>query len=131
MSTGRLWRLTPTVPHGACNRYGPARIHLMLDCYGDDALHALTDGGTLGLTDAQPLPEPPTGVLDEHLATARGLAELGYERAAETSLLELFYRYRLPEGQPYDLIAAMYAELGRETDTATWQAKKRTMLGRD
>ncbi|MGH3734465.1 MAG: aspartyl/asparaginyl beta-hydroxylase domain-containing protein [Micromonosporaceae bacterium] len=131
MSVGRVWRLTPTVPHGVCNLFGPQRIHLMLDCYADEALHALANPGDGDPCDAQPMPALSPTDLDEKVATARGLAELGYERAAETGLLELFYRYAMPEGQVYDLIVSMYASLHREEDATRWRVKKNIMLGRD
>lgn len=129
LTVGRVWRLTPTVPHGVCNLFGPSRIHLILDCYADEALTALSNTSAPDGVGASALPQPRPEELEEHVATARGLAELGYERAAETTLLELFYRYALPEGHAYDLIADMYAALAREEDAARWQTKKRTMLG--
>ncbi|MQA26746.1 MAG: aspartyl beta-hydroxylase [Micromonosporaceae bacterium] len=131
MGVGRVWRLTPTVPHGVCNLFGPQRMHLMLDCYADEALHAFLDGGECDPAGAQPLPVPSPTNLDEQLATARGLAELGYDQAAETGLLELFYRYAMPEGQVYDLIVNMYASLHRDEDAVRWRTKKNTMLGRN
>jgi hypothetical protein len=41
MAEGRVWRLSPVYPHGACNTAGPARIHLILDCHVGDALDDL------------------------------------------------------------------------------------------
>ncbi|MET8263160.1 aspartyl/asparaginyl beta-hydroxylase domain-containing protein [Micromonospora arida] len=129
MSDGRVWRLTPTSPHGVCNRFGPARIHLVIDCYADDAFTALNASADSVADSVAALPIPAADELEEHVATASGLAQLGYDRAAETTLLELFYRYALPEGQVYDLIALMYAALHRDEDAERWRSKKAIMLG--
>ncbi|MEV6350076.1 aspartyl/asparaginyl beta-hydroxylase domain-containing protein [Actinoplanes sp. NPDC051851] len=130
MSVGRVWRLTPTSPHGVCNRHGPSRIHLIIDCYADDTFAALNRGEVVGLGHAELLPVLEQSQIDEVVATATGLAELDYDHAAETTLLKLFYQYAMPEGQAYDLISGMYAALGREGDAQRWTAKKTVMLGR-
>jgi Aspartyl/Asparaginyl beta-hydroxylase len=129
MSVGRVWRLTPTSPHGVCNRLGPSRIHLIIDCYADAAFQALDDGEKAAPGDVTLLPEPTTPVIDETFATAASLAELGYSHAAETTLLGLFYQYAMPEGRTYDLIADMYAGLHRDGDAERWRSKKNVMLG--
>ncbi len=130
MSVGRVWRLTPTSPHGVCNRFGPSRIHLIIDCYADDAFRALNQGEAPEPGDAELLPQPEQSHIDEAVSTATGLAELGYDNAAETTLLELFYQYALPEGRAYDLISGMYARLHRADDAQRWRSKKDVMLGR-
>ena len=129
MSVGRVWRLTPTSPHGACNRYGPSRIHLIIDCYADDAFRSLNQGQTPAPGDAEPLPTADGDDVDEVLAKAIGLAELGYRHAAETALLELFYRYALPEGRAYDLVEDLWLTLRHSDDADRWREKKRLMLG--
>ncbi|RKN48222.1 aspartyl/asparaginyl beta-hydroxylase domain-containing protein [Micromonospora endolithica] len=129
MSDGRVWRLTPTSPHGVCNRFGPDRIHLIIDCYADAAFDALNASVDTVADAVTMLPAPDVQELEEHVATATGLAELGYDGAAETTLLELFYRYALAEGQVYDLITAMYTALHRAEDAERWRVKKATMLG--
>lgn len=129
MGLGRVWRLTPTSPHGVCNRFGPSRIHLIIDCYADAAFRDLNQGDAAAAGDATRLPEPSPLVLDETVTTATGLAELGYDHAAETALLELFYQYALAEGRAYDLIADMYAGLHRDGDAERWRSKKNVMLG--
>ncbi|MEV6631914.1 aspartyl/asparaginyl beta-hydroxylase domain-containing protein [Actinoplanes sp. NPDC051470] len=130
MSVGRVWRLTPTSPHGVCNRFGPSRIHLIIDCYADEALRKLDHGEAPEPGDAELLPSPDQAQIDEVVATATGLADLGYDHAAETALLELFYQFALPEGRAYDLISDMYTELHRADDAKRWRSKKDVMLGR-
>lgn len=63
------------------------------------------------------------------MAIARQLLELGYARAAETSLLRLFYRYALLAGRVYDLTAELYRSVGRHEEADAWRLRKATMLG--
>lgn len=128
LRAGRIWRLTPTYPHGVCNLLGPDRIHLILDCYADQTLAELTGSGQLTDTDVTMLPGACSTELDEQVETARSLALLGYTRAAERQLLRLFYRYALTEGCVYDLIVRLYDELGRSTAAESWRAKRNLML---
>ncbi len=130
MGVGRIWRLTPTSPHGVCNRFGPSRIHLIIDCYADDPFQELNRGEAPEPGDGELLPEPEQAHVDEAVATATGLAELGYDHAAETTMLELFYQYAIPEGRAYDLISGMYTALHRDEDAQRWQSKRDVMLGR-
>ncbi len=125
LRAGYLWRLTPTHVHGACNLFGPDRLHLILDCYATEGLAR----ATVSETDVVQLPTATKAQLDDHLATARRLASLGYERSAEKHLLRLFYEYTLPEGCVYDLIASLYDSLDRATDAESWRVKKTVLLG--
>lgn len=129
LRAGHLWRLTPTHVHGACNLFGPDRLHLIMDCYADDGVARTITDEQLGETEVVQLPAATKSQLDKHLATARGLASLGYERSAEKHLLSLFYEYELPEGCVYYLIASLYDSLGRATEAESWRAKKTVLLG--
>ncbi|MGH4021950.1 MAG: aspartyl/asparaginyl beta-hydroxylase domain-containing protein [Pseudonocardiaceae bacterium] len=129
LRAGHLWRLTPTHVHGACNLLGPDRIHLVLDCYADDALAQLMANEQLSDSDVVLLPAATQADLDRHLDTARALAGLGFERSAERHLLRLFYRFALPEGCTYDLISTMYASMHRSADAEAWEANKAAVLG--
>ncbi|WP_306357567.1 MULTISPECIES: aspartyl/asparaginyl beta-hydroxylase domain-containing protein [unclassified Nocardia] len=125
---GRVWRLAPTHVHGACNLLGPDRLHLILDCYRDIAFDALTADSSLE-ADVLQLPEPDAREIDSHSERARSLIRLGYLDAAEKHLLRLFYRYTLPEGTVYDLIASAYEEVGRPDKARAWRKDKVTLLG--
>lgn len=129
LRAGHIWRLTPTHVHGACNMLGPDRVHLILDCYADEGLARFSAHEQLSETDVERLPAATQAQLDEHLATARRLACLGYERSAERHLLRLFYQYTMPEGCGYDLIAALYESLDRARQAESWRANKTTLLG--
>lgn len=129
LHAGHLWRLTPTHVHGACNLLGPDRVHLILDCYSDEGLARVSVNQQLSDAEVDWLPVATQAQLDEHLATARSLVRLGYERSAEKQLLRLFYQYTLPDGSVYDLIAALYDSLDRTTDAASWRANKAVLLG--
>ncbi|WP_212839391.1 aspartyl/asparaginyl beta-hydroxylase domain-containing protein [Catellatospora sp. IY07-71] len=129
LAVGDLWRLVPTNAHGACNLLGPDRIHLILDCYGNDGFAKLASHSRLHDGDAVMLPSASDAELDRHVDDAVRLARLGYTDTAERSLLRLFYRYALPEGRVYDLLAAMHTALAQPETAQAWQAKKSLMLG--
>lgn len=129
LRAGHLWRLTPTHVHGACNLFGPDRLHLILDCYADESLTRVSASEQLNETDVVHLPAATKAQLDEHFATARSLASLGYERSAEKHLLRLFYEYTLPQGCVYDLIASLYDSLDRAIEAESWRANKTVLLG--
>lgn len=128
LSEGRIWRLAPTYAHGACNRAGPDRIHLLLDCYADAEPVQPRAEATLDAHDFVRLPVATSAELDRQVDTARSLARLGYVGTAERHLLRLFYEYSLPEGHVYDLIASVHADLGHTADAAEWHAKKSVLL---
>lgn len=129
LRAGDLWRLTPTHVHGACNLLGPDRIHLILDCYADEALARIRENEQLSETDVVQLPAATRVQLDEHLAIARSLARLGYVCSAEKHLLRRFYEYSLPEGCVYDLIASLHDSLDRGAEADFWRTKKTILLG--
>lgn len=129
LRAGDLWRLTPTHVHGSCNLLGPDRIHLILDCYADKALAQVRANEQLSETDVVQLPAATQAQLEGHLASARSLASLGYVCSAERHLLRQFYKYSLPEGHVYDLIASMYDSLDRAAEADSWRMKKTILLG--
>ncbi|MFF9352101.1 hypothetical protein [Streptomyces sp. NPDC014734] len=55
------------------------------------------------------------------LAQAEELAELGFTKAAEQTLLRAFYTYALPEGGAYNLIAELHTGLGQDGDAHLWE----------
>ncbi|MEV6325987.1 aspartyl/asparaginyl beta-hydroxylase domain-containing protein [Nocardia sp. NPDC051787] len=126
---GRIWRLTPTHVHGACNLLGPDRYHLLLDCYANDRLAELTANEWLDGADIVELPIATEAELQGHFQKALSLARLGYRQSAESFLLRLFYERSLPEGRIYDLIASLYEALGDLGAANKWRANKMTLLG--
>ncbi|MFB7950061.1 aspartyl/asparaginyl beta-hydroxylase domain-containing protein [Kitasatospora phosalacinea] len=128
LAGGRIWRLTPTYPHGVCNLLGPDRIHLIADVYADEAYQRLARRPSLHPAVAEALPAAGRTVLAERLETARTMARLGYTEAAERMLLRLFYTYALPEGAAYDLIAELHTSLGDLEAAARWTAAKTRLL---
>ena len=129
LGVGHVWRLLPTYAHGACNLLGPDRLHLIIDVYGtpsdepDGTTHL--DGGAV-----EHLPAATAADLQEHLATARALAELGFVDAAEKQLLRLYYRYAMEEGQVYDLIIELHRDLDRPEDAVRWAESRAILLDR-
>lgn len=128
MTAGRWWRLTPTYAHGVCNLRGPARLHLIADCYASDTLHRLAHAAELPSCAIRPLPAATADDLARHAQEAERLAVLGWVKAAERSLLQLPYRYALPEGHAYDMISDLHTGLGDAATAAAWQAKRTLML---
>ncbi|MCX4094316.1 aspartyl/asparaginyl beta-hydroxylase domain-containing protein [Nocardia sp. alder85J] len=126
---GRIWRLTPTHVHGACNLLGPDRYHLLLDCYSDDRLAELMANEWLDDADLVQLPPATETELQGHFQKALSLARLGYRQSAERYLLRLFYQRSMPEGLIYDLISSLYDVLGDAGAAREWSASKTTMLG--
>lgn len=129
LAPGRIWRLTPTFVHGACNAHGPARIHLILDCYAGPALDRLRESEHLPADYVRELPAAHAEDLDGYMATARRLARLGYVQAAEEHLLRLFFVHRLDEGRVYDMVIALHRERGDTGAVATWREHKTIVLG--
>lgn len=129
LQQGRIWRLTPTFVHGACNAFGPARIHLILDCYAGPALEALRGGEHLPAGCVRELPEPGAQELEEAMQAARRLARLGYVQAAEQYLLRLFFHHRLEEGRVYDMVIDLHRGRGDSGAVATWREHKQIVLG--
>ncbi|MCI3928822.1 aspartyl/asparaginyl beta-hydroxylase domain-containing protein [Streptomyces sp. AN091965] len=130
MAGGRIWRLTPTFPHGVCNLLGPDRIHLIADVYADDAYQHLAHRSQTHPASVEPLPPASRAELAERLAAARCLADLGYVDAAEQLLLRLFYAVAMPEGTGYDLIADLHTALGDAEAATRWKAAKDKLLAR-
>jgi len=126
---GRIWRLTPTHVHGACNLLGPDRYHLLLDCYADDRLAELAANEWVDEADIVQLPEATEAELQGRFRKALSLARLGYHQSAESYLLRLFYERSLPEGRIYDLIAELYDALGDFGASGQWRTNKMTLLG--
>ncbi|WP_051751507.1 aspartyl/asparaginyl beta-hydroxylase domain-containing protein [Streptosporangium amethystogenes] len=129
LAAGALWRLTPTFVHGACNLYGPTRIHLILDCYTSAELDALIADQQLPDNYVRHLPPLHGESLQQQLDQAICLARLGYSQAAEQHLLRLFFKHSLPEGRAYDLISDMYDAIGAPDIAQRWRSRKSILLG--
>ncbi|MEU8266369.1 aspartyl/asparaginyl beta-hydroxylase domain-containing protein [Sphaerisporangium sp. NPDC049002] len=129
LSTGRLWRLTPTHAHGACNRYGPPRLHLILDCYSSQELAELTNTRHLPDDAVRPLPPLTDALAHQQVTQALTLARLGYHDAAEQYLLQLYFTHESSEGQVYDLLHDLHATLGDTATAQQWRHRKSILLG--
>lgn len=126
---GSIWRLVPTNRHGACNYSGPDRLHIIMDCYADEAFNEFTKNITLDERDVEWLPHITEAHIDAHLDEAVKLGDLGYHRAAEHTLLKLFYRYSMPEGMSYDLIIRAYEMMNQHALADEWRVEKKIKLG--
>jgi hypothetical protein len=128
LPVGHLWKLDPVHRHGACNFGSEARVHMLMDCYRDEALNAHLEDESLEHDWFSALPPPSASDIAGALARARSLASDGRSDLAELSLLKLFHLYRLEEGGSYDLVSRMYGALGDEGRSELWQRKKAKFL---
>ncbi len=128
LKTGYMWLLEPVKPHGVCNLYGPDRVHLIIDCYESDSLGELINQKQPSQIKMEQLPILEQPVLEEALNCSNKLFELGFFKEAENNLLQLFFKYSMPTGMPYDLIVNLYETHNRQTEASNWKDKKKTML---
>ncbi|WP_146088946.1 aspartyl/asparaginyl beta-hydroxylase domain-containing protein [Nocardia cyriacigeorgica] len=129
LAPGRIWQLTPTHVHGACNLLGPDRYHLLLDCYADDRLTELVSGAWLNDSEVSELPRATRAELETRYDRAQALAKLGFVQSAEKYLLRLFYERAVPEGLAYDMIASLHDLLEHCDVAERWRANKEVLLG--
>lgn len=128
LPVGHLWKLDPVHRHGACNFGTEARVHMLMDCYRDEALNAHLTHESVDHAWFNPLPAPSDDDITDALARARSLALAGRDEMAELSLLKLFHTYGLEEGSSYDLVSRMYGSLGEDGKSELWQRKKAKFL---
>lgn len=131
MSTGALWRLTPTVAHGVRNVTGPDRLHLIADVYtGARTYTALAAQPLLDDRDVTVLPDLTSADRARLLADAAEMACLGFTEQAEHHLLRAFFAYAAPEGTAYDLAAELHTTLGDTVRAQWWQQTADRLLAR-
>lgn len=124
LALGYLWKLNPMHPHAASNFGKEARVHIILDCYVDEALETLVNSETLDPICVYRLPSPANGEIEKAVRTAKSLGAAGDFPAAEHHLLKLFHEYNLDEGAAYDLVAGMYDSLGDYQKGELWRLHK-------
>lgn len=129
LTVGHVWRLAPVHPHGVCNLYGPDRLHIVIDCYENSALHTLMAQSELRDEEAPLLPTADESTLQRAVREAGALLDLGMPEAAEQTVLRLFFRYSLPAGRPYDLLAELHAERGLAEAAVSWKQRRTALLG--
>lgn len=120
LALGYIWKLNPIYPHAAANFGKEARIHIILDCYVDEALDALVSAQTLDPICVYSLPRPSAREIEEAVSTAERLARLGDDTSAEHHILKLFHEYKLSEGYAYELVSRMYGAVGDSYRSELW-----------
>lgn len=107
---GFIWKLDPKeTVHSACNFGDTARIHLMMDCYGNDALFALIEKQWLDDALVHRLPGLTQEAAANLLVQAAQLMARGEQKAAEEVLLSAFCKYDMGNTTTYDLLFRLYA----------------------
>lgn len=113
--SGYLWKLDPKQTiHSACNFGTQPRIHVMLDCYGNEKLDKLIDNQYLDEENIFFLPAFTEKDKETVLSHARSLLTQGNLQAAEDLILRLFCQYNLQVSSPqsgttYDLMFELFA----------------------
>lgn len=125
---GYLWLMDPVKPHGVCNLHGPDRIHLIIDCYQSESLNYLITQRQLSNIKFQELPRLEKPFLNQAIYSSLQLLNLGFSKAAENNLLQLFFKYSMRSGMSYDLLIDMYKSCDREKEASFWKEKKKIML---
>jgi hypothetical protein len=120
LALGYIWKLNPIYRHAAGNFGKEDRIHIILDCYVDDALDALVRRQTLDPICVYGLPLPSALEIEEAVSTAQELAAAGDYTSAEHHILKMFHEYSLGEGDAYDLVSRMYGAIGNSRRSELW-----------
>jgi aspartyl/asparaginyl beta-hydroxylase len=128
LALGYIWKLNPIHRHAAANFGKEPRIHIILDCYVDEALEALVSTETLDPICVYGLPVPSDREIEEALTAARRMAASGEHTSAEHHILKMFHEYNLTEGFAYDLVSRMYSALGDSFRSELWQNNKARFL---
>ena len=128
LALGYIWKLNPIHRHAAANFGKESRIHIILDCYIDEALEALLNAETLDPICVYDLPAPSEREIEETIVIAKRLAANGDHTLAEHSLLKMFHEYNLTEGFAYDLVSRMYGALGDSHKSELWLHNKARFL---
>jgi hypothetical protein len=128
LALGYIWKLNPIHRHAAANFGKEPRIHIILDCYVDEALEALVSAQTLDPICVYGLPVPSEREIDDAVATAQRMASNGDHTLAEHHILKMFHEYNLSEGYAYDLVSRMYGALGDRCKSELWLNNKMRFL---
>jgi hypothetical protein len=128
LALGYIWKLNPIHRHAASNFGKEPRIHIIMDCYGDNALDALVAAEILDPICVYGLPSASSDELEETVNVAHRLAHAGHYPAAEHHILKMFHEYHLEEGYAYDLVSRMYARLGDVPRSELWLNNKLKFL---
>ncbi|MBY0358627.1 MAG: aspartyl/asparaginyl beta-hydroxylase domain-containing protein [Candidatus Obscuribacterales bacterium] len=106
---GYLWKLDPKATvHSACNFGSEVRIHLMLDCYDNQALRNLVDGEDLDEDCQFALPLLDKTSKNSLLAQAQQELDAGRLKVAEEILLRSFCQFNLGTTTSYDLLFELF-----------------------
>jgi hypothetical protein len=128
LALGYIWKLNPIHRHAAGNFGKEPRVHIILDCYVDEALEALVSTETLDPICVYGLPVPSDREIEEVVTAARLMAANGEHTSAEHHILKLFHEYNLIEGFAYELVSRMYSALGDSFRSELWLNNKARFL---
>jgi hypothetical protein len=131
LAAGYIWKLNPVHRHAAGNFGSEARIHILMDCYHDEALENLLRSEALDDECVMNLPVTSGSTLGHAVDICGGLARMGYQEVAEHHLLKMYHLYQLEQGHGYDLVSRMYEQLKDDERKELWESNKAIFLGRN
>lgn len=112
LTRGNLWKLNPhSAIHSACNFGSEPRIHLMLDCYVNEALQKLIDGEGLPAGSIKKLPMMTQSIRSRILDEGRQLLRGRRQEQAEDLVLRQFCNYNLGDDTTYQLLYELYGDI--------------------
>ena len=124
MAASWLWKLNPTVNHAASQTGSEPRIHLVLDCYVDEALRRLQASEVLEQTHVREPPRISAQNRKDLLDRAQGLLEDEGIKNAEQLLMKSFHQYDLGDETSYDLLIDLYHNEGYNSREVYWIREK-------
>lgn len=129
LSVGHWWKLkADSERHGACNFGTAPRLHLILDCYVDEALRGWLQGESL---DPQHVREKPSFSRSRRMALeaeADALLREGHVSEAESVVRRAFHHYALGPTTTYDLLIELFERSGHRERVDHWRDQRPMFL---
>ena len=128
VAPGWIWKLDPTVNHAISNTGTATRMHLILDCYVNSALHRMLNQETLEEEHVQPLPQLSPEMRTRLLAQAQDLFTRRGSEKADQYLLKTFHQFDLGTQTSYDLLIDFYRDMGFRGRENYWISEQCTRI---
>ena len=124
MASEWIWKLDPTISHGASNTGSVPRVHLILDRYRNRTLRRMLDYESLEAEHVRQLGTLQAEDRGALLLQAQNLfAQQGSDKA-EKHLLRTFHIFDLGEETSYDLLISLYRDMGFRKRENYWIAEQ-------
>ncbi|KAG9950623.1 hypothetical protein KCU85_g3359, partial [Aureobasidium melanogenum] len=124
VACGWIWKLDPTISHAISNTGVVPRIHLILDCYVNEALQRMLNDEILEEKYVQVLCPLGFQMRNQYLTQAQDLFVQEGRAKAEEHLLKLFHQFDLGTETSYDLLIDFYHNMGFKGRENYWIAEQ-------